>query len=150
MGKNEHGGNKQKSKKNNQGRQKSVPISQIMPDNKTKFVAKVIGSVGNRLNIEILPTNTPGVVAIPGSFRNRIWIKTHDYVLIEICQELAGYNSFILHKYDGDEIDELIELNILSVKKSNDDDSEEESNFIFTDGKDKDTQKEEHDFFKEI
>jgi translation initiation factor IF-1 len=140
MGKNEHGGNKQKSKKNYTPRKQSVPISQIMPDNITKFVAKVTGSVGNRLKIEVLPTNAEDFAAIPGSFRNRIWIKTNDYVLIEKSTELSGYNCFILHKYEDDELAELIELNKLKITNQ-DADEEEELNFVFDDGKEDDEEK---------
>jgi translation initiation factor IF-1 len=140
MGKNTCGGNKQKSKKNNTPRKQSVPISQVMPDNITKFVAKVTGSVGNRLKIEVLPTNVEEFAAIPGSFRNRIWIKTNDYVLIEKSTELSGYNCFILHKYEDDELAELIELNKVKITIQ-EDDEEEEVNFVFNDGKDDEEEK---------
>ena len=140
MGKNEHGGNKQKSKKNYTPRKQSVPISQIMPDNITKFVAKVTGSVGNRLKIEVLPTNAEEFAAIPGSFRNRIWIKTNDYVLIEKSTELSGYNCFILHKYEDDELAELIELNKLKINNQ-EEAEEEEVNFVFNDGKEDEKEK---------
>jgi len=140
MGKNTCGGNKQKSKKNYTPRKQSVPISQIMPDNITKFVAKVTGSVGNRLKIEVLPTSAEEFAAIPGSFKNRIWIKTNDYVLIEKSTELSGYNCFILHKYEDDEIDELIELNKVKITIQ-EDDEEEEVNFVFNDGKEDEEEK---------
>lgn len=140
MGKNLHGGNKQKSKKNYTHRKQSVPISQIMPDNITKFVAKVTGSVGNRLKIQVLPTNVEEFAAIPGSFKNRIWIKTNDYVLIEKSTELSGYNCFILHKYEDDEIAELIELNKVKITIQ-EDDEEEEVNFVFNDDKEDEKEK---------
>lgn len=140
MGKNTCGGNKQKSKKNYTPKKQSVPISQVMPDNITKFVAKVTGSVGNRLKIEVLPTSAEEFAAIPGSFKNRIWIKTNDYVLIEKSTELSGYNCFILHKYEDDEINELIELNKLKIINQDEAD-EEELNFVFNDGKEDEEEK---------
>lgn len=122
MGKNLHGGNKQKSKKNHVLKQKSVPINEITPDNVNRFVAKVTKTLGSsRVNVEAYPTNDPHNALIPGSFRNRIWINTDDYVLIEISTEISGNNCFIIHKYDTNELDELVNLGLLTiVTKDND------------------------------
>ena len=128
MGKNQFGGNKQKSKKNHTFRQKSVPINEIMPDGKTKFVAKIIKKLGDsRMEVQTLPINETYRALIPGSFKNRIWINTDDYVLIEVCLEMSGANCFITHKYDSYEIDELISLNILLEEKKDD-----ETEIVFT------------------
>jgi initiation factor 1A len=132
MGKNLHGGNKQKSKKNSAPRQKSVPINEITPDNKNKFVAKVTKTLGSyRVDVEAYPTNDGYNALIPGSFRNRIWINTNDYVLIEISTELTGNNCYIVHKYDSNEIDELVALGHFSIKEKED---EEGVSFNFTEG----------------
>ena len=97
-----------------------------MPDGKEKFIAKVVKNLGTfRLQVETYPTNELHNALIPGSFRNRIWIKTDDYVLIEISTEIGGSNCYIIHKYDPNEIDELVALNVLVEKKT------EESNIIF-------------------
>jgi initiation factor 1A len=123
MGKNTLGGNKQKSKKNRAPRQKSVPINEITPDNKTKFVAQVTKTLGSyRVDVEAYPTNDSYNALIPGSFRNRIWINTGDYVLIEVSADIGGNNCFIIHKYDGNEIDELIELGHFAIKSKDDGD----------------------------
>jgi initiation factor 1A len=128
MGKNQFGGNKQKSKKNHIPRQKSVPINEIMPDGKTKFVAKIIKKLGDsRMEVQTLPINETYRALIPGSFKNRIWINTDDYVLIEVCLEMSGANCFITHKYDSSEIDELVSLNILTEEKK-----EDISDIVFT------------------
>jgi initiation factor 1A len=128
MGKNQFGGNKQKSKKNHMPRQKSVPINEIMPDGKKKFVAKIIKKLGDsRMEVQTLPINETYRALIPGSFKNRIWINTDDYVLIEVCLEMSGANCFITHKYDSNEIDELISLNILTEEKK-----DEETEIVFT------------------
>ena len=131
MGKNIIGGNKQKSKKNTKIRNKSVPINEIIPDNKTKFVARVIKSLGSyRVSVEAFPANDLYNALIPGSFRNKIWINTDDYVLIEISTELTGNNCFIVHKYESNEVDELISLGHLTINLKNNDD-----NIVqFTDG----------------
>ena len=130
MGKNLLGGNKQKSKRNHVAKQKSVPINEITPDNKTKFVATVVKTLGSyRVEVSAYPTNDPYNALIPGSFRNRIWINTGDSVLIEISTEISGNNCYIIHKYDSNEIDELIELGLLVIKSKDDG----ESNIIFGD-----------------
>ena len=136
MGKNTLGGNKQKSKKNHAPRQKSVPINEITPDNKTKFVAHVVKTLGSyRVDVEALPTNDSFNALIPGSFRNRIWINTGDYVLIEVSAEIGGNNCFIIHKYDSNELDELIELGHLTIKSKDDGNA----GFQFVDGDTNDT-----------
>ncbi len=123
MGKNTQGGNKQKSKKNSTPRNKSVPINEITPDNKNKFVAHVVKNLGSyRVDVETYPTNDPYNALIPGSFRNRVWINTGDYVLIEISTDIGGNNCYIIHKYDSSELDELIELGHFAIKTKNDDD----------------------------
>ena len=130
MGKNKLGGNKQKSKKNHVPRQKSVPINEIMPDGKEKFIAKVTKTLGScRVQVETYPTNETHNALIPGSFRNRIWINTDDYVLIEISTEISGSNCYIIHKYDSGEIEELVTLNVLVQQ------TKEESDITF--GEDK-------------
>ena len=116
MGKNLRGGNKQKSKKNHTPKHKSVPINEITPDNVTKFVAKVTKTLGSfRVCVEAYPTNDSHNALIPGSFRNRIWINTDDYVLIEISSEISGNNCYIIHKYDSNELDELVSLGLLTI-----------------------------------
>jgi translation initiation factor IF-1 len=136
MGKNTLGGNKQKSKKNHAPKQKSVPINEITPDNKNKFIAKVTKTLGSyRVDVETYPTNDAHNALIPGSFRNRIWINTDDYVLIEISTELAGNNCYIVHKYDSKELEELVSLGKFVTKEKEDN---EGINFQFGDGEDKD------------
>jgi initiation factor 1A len=123
MGKNLTGGNKQKSKKNSAPKQRSVPINEITPDNKNKFIAKVTKTLGSyRVDVQAYPTNDPYNALIPGSFRNRIWINTDDYVLIEVSTELSGCDCFIVHKYDSNELDELIALGQFAMKEKEDND----------------------------
>jgi len=132
MGKNTLGGNKQKSKKNSAPKQKSVPINEITPDNKNRFVAHVTKTLGSyRVDVETHPTNDSYNALIPGSFRNRIWINTGDYVLIEISNDLTGNNCYIVHKYDTNELDELISLGHFTMKANEDDAG---VSFYFTDG----------------
>lgn len=120
MGKNLIGGNKQKSKKNHVPRQKSVPINEITPDSKTKFIAKVTKTLGSfRVNVEAYPTNDIYNALIPGSFRNRIWINTDDFVLIEVSSDIGGNNCFIIHKYDTNELEELVALGHYAIKTKN-------------------------------
>ena len=122
MGKNLHGGNKQKGKKNHIPKQKSVPINEITPDNKNRFVGHVTKNLGSyRVDVEVYPTNDTQNALIPGSFRNRIWINTGDYVLIEVSTELTGNNCYIVHKYDPNELDELVALGLFTIKENNDD-----------------------------
>ena len=119
MGKNTTGGNKQKSKKNHIQKQKNTPINEITPDNTNRFVAKVIKTLGSsRLSVESYPTGGLYNALIPGSFRNRIWINTNDYVLIEIASDITGNNCYIVHKYDQTEIDELVNIGALTIKTS--------------------------------
>jgi initiation factor 1A len=119
MGKNLTGGNKQKGKKNHIPKQRSVPINDITPDNKNRFVAHVIKNLGSyHVNVEVYPTKDSQNALIPGSFRNRIWIKTGDYVLIEVSTELSGSNCYIIHKYDTNEINELVALGCLVIKEN--------------------------------
>ena len=121
MGKNLTGGSKQKSKKNGVIKQKSVPINDITPDNTNRFIGKVTKPLGSfRVNVETYPTNDNHNALIPGSFRNRIWINTDDYVLIEISTEIGGINCYVVHKYDSNEIDELINLGFINIKSNND------------------------------
>lgn len=134
MGKNLHGGNKQKGKKNSTPKQKSVPINEITPDNKNRFVAHVVKNLGSyRVDVEAYPTNDPFNALIPGSFRNRIWINTGDYVLIEVSTELTGNNCYIVHKYDANELDELIALDLFAIKANGD---ETDGGFHFGDTND--------------
>ena len=134
MGKNLHGGNKQKGRKNSTPKQKSVPINEITPDNKNKFVAHVVKNLGSyRVDVEAYPTNDPYNALIPGSFRNRVWINTGDYVLIEVSTEITGNNCYIIHKYDSNEIEELIALGLFSIKTK---DGDMGVNFQFGETKD--------------
>ncbi len=134
MGKNLTGGNKQKGKKNHAPKQKSVPINEITPDNKNRFVAHVTKTLGSyRVDVEAYPSNDPYNALIPGSFRNRIWINTGDFVLIEVSTELTGNNCYIVHKYDSNELDELVALGHFSIKAKEDDMG---INFQFGDDKD--------------
>ena len=122
MGKNLLGGNKQKSKKNHMGRNKSVPINEITPNGKNKFIAKVVKTLGSyRVDVQVYPTNDNHNALIPGSFRNRIWINTDDYVLIEISEEISGNNCYIVHKYETSELAELVSLGMLSMETKDDD-----------------------------
>jgi initiation factor 1A len=144
MGKNLIGGNKQKGKKNHVPKQKSVPINEITPDNKTRFVGQVIKNLGSsRVNVETYPTNDSYNALIPGSFRKRIWINTSDYVLIEISTEISGSNCFIIHKYDQNEIDELVDLGHLTLKHQN---ADFDNNFQFAEK----SEEEESDFLSKI
>jgi len=119
MGKNLTGGNKQKGKKNHIPKQRSVPINEITPDNKKRFVAHVIKNLGSyRVDVEVYPTKDSQNALIPGSFRNRIWINTGDYVLIEVSTELSGNNCYVVHKYDANEINELVALGCLVIKEN--------------------------------
>jgi len=145
MGKNLIGGNKQKGKKNHAPKQKSVPINEITPDNKTRFVAQVTKNLGSyRVVVETYPTNDSYNTLIPGSFRKRIWINTGDYVLIEVSTELTGNNCFIIHKYDGNELDELVGLGLLTLKHKDDDG---DNNFEF---QEESAEEEQSDFFSKI
>jgi len=111
MGKNSTGGNKQKRQKNHTEKPKSVPITQITPDEETTFIGTVTKNLGNyRLNVDIYPTNTSHNTLIPGSFRKKVWIKTNDLVLIQIS-DLGEKQSYIIHKYEPREIEELIAIN---------------------------------------
>jgi initiation factor 1A len=157
MGKNLIGGNKQKSKRNHVPKQKSVPITEIIPDNKTRFVGQVTKKLGSsRVNVEIFPTNDLYNTLIPGSFRKRIWINIGDYVLIEVSTEITGCNCFIIHKYDQNELDELVSLNHLTLKHNIEDSDnyftfeqkseEKEDDFSF----EKKSEEEVADFFSKI
>lgn len=131
MGKNYTGGNKQKSKKNNIPKQKSVPINEITPDNVSRYIAKVTKTLGSfRLSVDVYPTNAIHNALIPGSFRNKIWINTDDYVLIEVSTEISGNNCYIIHKYDSNELDELVNLGLLILKIKD----ETTDHVTFTDG----------------
>jgi len=119
MGKNSCGGNKQKSMKNHVPRQRSVPINEIMPDGKTKFIGKITKKLGDsRMEVETFGIVNTFKALIPGSFKNRIWINIDDYVLIEISMEMSGANCFIIHKYDTNEINELKSLNVFQEKET--------------------------------
>ena len=128
MGKN-LGGKKQKSKKNGPIKQYSVPINDIKPDNIDKFIATVTKNLGSyRLNVKTCTTLKDYNALIPGSFRNKIWINTNDYVLIEIS-ELSGCNCHVMHKYDSSELSELERLGLFKITAPIDQD---DSNIIFT------------------
>jgi initiation factor 1A len=115
MGKNTLGGNKQKSKKNHIIRPKSVPINEITPDNKNKFIAKVSKTLGScRLLVTLYPTNDEYNALIPGSFKNKVWINLNDYVMVEIATELTGTNCYIIHKYESSELTELNSLGLFN------------------------------------
>jgi len=120
MCKNITGGKKQKSQKNHIEKSRSVPISQITPDEETTFIGIVSKNLGNyRLNVDIYPTNTTHNALIPGSFRKKVWIKTSDLVLIQIS-DLGETQSYIIHKYDPKEIEELIGLGKYKMNNGSD------------------------------
>ena len=119
MGKNTTGGNKQKSKKNHTEKPRSVPISQITPDEEITFIGLVTKKLGScRFNVELFPTSTNVNALIPGSFQKKVYININDYVLIQ-KSDLGEKQTYILHKYEKKEIDELIELG--KFKNNNDD-----------------------------
>jgi len=133
MGKNA-GGNKQKSKKNNGPRKISVPISMITPNGTSTFLAQVTKSLGNyRILVETQQTKNEYNALIPGSFRNKIWINTNDYVLIQVSTELGGNNCFVIHKYESDELAALSNLGLFITKTIL---SDFNDNIIFGDIKD--------------
>jgi initiation factor 1A len=126
-----------------------VPINEITPDNKTRFVAQVSKNLGSyRVEVETYPTNDSYNTLIPGSFRKRIWINIADYVLIEVSAEITGNNCFIIHKYDSNEIDELVELGHLTLKHK---DVDGDNNFQFQEESDGEAEGgEESEFFSKI
>ena len=122
MGKNLTGGNKQKSKKNHIEKPRSVPISQITPDEETTFIGLVTKKLGScRFNVELFPTNTNINSLIPGSFQRKVYININDYVLVQ-KSDLGEKQTYILHKYDKNEIDELINIGKFKIKNDGLDD----------------------------
>lgn len=134
MGKNQGGGNKQKGKKNHVFAPKAVPIEEVKPDNITTFIAKAVKNNGNRFEVETWPTFDKHSALVPGSFKNKVWIKLEEYLLIQFEAGLSGCNCYIIHKYDNNELYELEKLGLFKVAlKTKNDDDEKNSNIIFSD-----------------
>lgn len=122
MGKNLTGGNKQKSKKNHIEKPSSIPISQITPDEEITFIGLVTKKLGScRFNVELFPTNMNINALVPGSFQKKVYINMNDYVLVQ-KSDLGETQTYILHKYDKNEIDSLINLGKFKINNGINDD----------------------------
>ena len=126
MPKNTRGGNKAKKGKNYQ-----PPKTFITKDPENQDYAKITKCLGNcRFEVLTLQTNIPKIGHIRGNMQKKIWIKENDIVIISL-RDFQDNKCDIIHKYDNEEIKQLIKLNEIQKETLNNNQNDEDCVFDF-------------------
>jgi initiation factor 1A len=138
---NNTGGKKFKAKKKRTGPVRDEPLAtkSMNPKYSQKYAQVNAIRGGSSVEVQCNDELATRQVLIPGRFKNRVWMKQGDIILVEVPSESKG--GEILHRYSNHMANNLKSQGLIKfdVKK------EDESNVVFGESNEGDEDEDNHD-----